>query len=472
MAPVGRAVTDRITLLSGRFKHLAALGALALIAFVSLTLSTEEWTPIADETAYLNAAYNLVHHGTVSTRGDVRPVSPTADREPGYPVFIAAIMLLDPGLGKFTPACNAPPDPKCAPYYRSLQYANSFLIVLTGILLFSTVRIVTGRYPPAYIAALLIFLNVEANEMRQEMLSDYLALAITTGAMLCFAFAFVRRRRVGWLLAGLALAALSLTKAVFFYFTVPLLIAATAVSLIGWRGLGRKTAVGLVLITIGYAPPVGAWMARNIAEFDTFVITEGRGGLALSAREIFNDMTPGEYAIAFLWWTRAMGDNLVRTHFPLSSYRRFQEHAKDGFYNFGHARYSRLVALEMRKPGVTSGQATTAVDREFIRKILTNLPVHLLTTLPVFYRGIWVDEFIVLTLPALLWLIWVSLRRREPLVLALLAPGVFSLLFYALVSINIPRYQLTALPALAFAGGIAGALLIERWRRRKGRTRA
>ena len=204
--------------LSVRFRHVAVLGALAFIAFVSLAFSTREWTPLADETQYLNAAYNLVHHGIVSTRGDVRPVPPTAKREPGYPVFVAAIMLVDPGLKKFTPACNVPPDPKCAPYYRSLQYANSALIVLTGVLLFITVLIVTGRYPPAYIAALLVFLNVEANEMRQEILSDYLAMTITAGAMLCFTFAFVRHRRVGWLLTGLALAALSLTKAVYLYF--------------------------------------------------------------------------------------------------------------------------------------------------------------------------------------------------------------------------------------------------------------
>ena len=194
------------------------LGALAFIAFVSLAFSTREWTPVFDETEYLNAAYNLIHHGIVSTRGDVRPVPPTAKREPGYPVFVAAIMLVDPGLKKFTPACNVPPDPKCAPYDRSLQFANSALIVLTGVLLFITVLIVTGRYPPAYIAALLIFLNVEANEMRQEILSDYLAMTITAGAMLCFTFAFVRHRRVGWLLTGLALAALSLTKAVYLYF--------------------------------------------------------------------------------------------------------------------------------------------------------------------------------------------------------------------------------------------------------------
>ncbi len=118
-----------------------------------------------------------------------------------------------------------------------------------------------------------------------------------------------------------------------------------------------------------------------------------------------------------------MGDNLVRTHFPPSSYRRFHLYAKDGFYVYSHERYSRMAAEEMRKPGVTSAQATSAVDRQFIRKILANIPVHLLTTLLVFYRGIWIDEFIVLTLPALLWLIWVSVGRRDYLVLALLAPG-------------------------------------------------
>ena len=459
-----------IVALSGRFRHVAILGAIALIAFVSLAFSTREWTPIADETQYLNAGYNLVHHGIVSTQGPGGPVAPTATREPGYPVFIAAIMLLDPGLGKFTPACNAPPDPKCAPYYRGLQYANSFLIVLTGILLFITVRIVTGRYPPAYIAALLIFLNVEANEMRQEILSDYFAMAITAGVMVFLALALVRHWRGGWLLVGLALAALSLTKAVFLYFALPMLAIALGVLLVRWRKLTRTSLISLALITAGYAAPVGAWMLRNAVEVDSFVITDSRRGFALSEREIFNSMTPGEYGIAFLWWTRAMGDNLVRTHFPPQSYRRFNLAAKDGFYNRSNERYSEMVAEEMRKPGVTYRKARATVDQIFIRKILTNLPVHLLTTLPLFYHGIWIDEFIVLTLPALVWLIWVSLRRRDTLVLALLAPGIFSLLFYALFSLNIPRYQLTALPALALAGGIAGALLIERWRRRKGRT--
>ena len=120
-AGTGGALTQWITAVSGRFKHAVGLSALALIAFLVLALSTREWTPIADETQYLNAAYNLVHHGVLSPSVAGPPLTPSARREPGYPVFIATVMLLDPGLGKFTPACNAPPDPKCAPYDRSLQ---------------------------------------------------------------------------------------------------------------------------------------------------------------------------------------------------------------------------------------------------------------------------------------------------------------------------------------------------------------
>ena len=49
-------MTQWITAVSGRFKHAVGLSALALIAFLVLALSTREWTPIADETHYLNAA--------------------------------------------------------------------------------------------------------------------------------------------------------------------------------------------------------------------------------------------------------------------------------------------------------------------------------------------------------------------------------------------------------------------------------
>ena len=83
---------------------MAGLSALALVTFLSLALSTQESTPVFDETEYLNAAYNLIHHGIVSTDGPGGPVAPTAKREPGYPAFIAAVLLTStdgPGLVGF-----------------------------------------------------------------------------------------------------------------------------------------------------------------------------------------------------------------------------------------------------------------------------------------------------------------------------------------------------------------------------------
>lgn len=83
-------------------------------------------------------------------------------------------------------------------------------------------------------------------------------------------------------------------------------------------------------------------------------------------------------------------------------------------------------------------------------------------TLPVFYRGIWIDEFILLGLPALAWM-WIGALRRGHLLLALLLSiGFFNLLFYPLVSLNIPRYQMTAVPVIALAVGVLVARLHRR----------
>ncbi len=60
-------MTHWITAESGRFKHAAGLSAFALVAFLVLALSTREWTPIADETQYLNAACSGHHRGLHDT---------------------------------------------------------------------------------------------------------------------------------------------------------------------------------------------------------------------------------------------------------------------------------------------------------------------------------------------------------------------------------------------------------------------
>jgi predicted membrane-bound mannosyltransferase len=97
--------------------------------------------------------------------------------------------------------------------------------------------------------------------------------------------------------------------------------------------------------------------------------------------------------------------------------------------------------------------------------LLLERPIaYVLSTVPVLWRGVWIDEFIVISLPALIWLLFLAIRSKELHAWAALSPGVFSLVFYALVSLNIPRYQVTAIPALAIAFGIGIASGVRSWR--------
>jgi hypothetical protein len=59
------------------------------------------------------------------------------------------------------------------------------------------------------------------------------------------------------------------------------------------------------------------------------------------------------------------------------------------------------------------------------------------------------------------------MRERDGLRLLLLSTGVFNLLFYAFVSLNIPRYQMTAMPAVGFAVACAAKTVMERRAQRR-----
>ncbi|MEL0113093.1 MAG: hypothetical protein VW835_15285, partial [Rickettsiales bacterium] len=83
-----------------------------------------------------------------------------------------------------------------------------------------------------------------------------------------------------------------------------------------------------------------------------------------------------------------------------------------------------------------------------------------MTTLPVIYRGIWADEFALFSFPLLIACLWISVKQRRWDIVLVLSPGLFNLIFYALISYNIPRYQTTAAPdlSLALAVGVMALL--------------
>ena len=78
----------------------------------------------------------------------------------------------------------------------------------------------------------------------------------------------------------------------------------------------------------------------------------------------------------------------------------------------------------------------------------------------VIYRGLMFDTFFWLGIPALCWAVLHLFKGRHRGHLLSLSPGIRSLLVYPAISLNVPRYQFTAMVAIAAAVGLASA----RWR--------
>ena len=423
-----------------------------------------------DASEYLSIAHNLVTQGVFSQKQLLEEPVPGLGREPGYPLVLALLMKLDPGFARYTPGCTLG-ERRCNDIYVVPQWANAFFVALAGALVVLTCRLFPGGLFAGWACGCHIWLNFEAYDGLFYLMSDYLAMLLVALTVYLGVRTWQAGRNLGWIGFGAAAAALTLTKAIFLYLALPL-AALCLVVLAVWRK-ERKRLLAMLLLSGGvYAALVGGWMLRNHEVGETFSITVSRGGVALSIRAGFNDVTREEYLASFVYWTRGFGNDLAKSLFGEAALHRLSEQRADGFLRANtHAYHERVIALRQEE-GLSQPEAEAEIDRQLRAEILGNLPLHLVTTLPLLYRGIWLDEFVVLSLPALLALCFWALRRRAWLVLLALSPGLFSLVFYPLFTLPITRYQMTTLPILALATGWLVARAFDAIRRaRDARSR-
>lgn len=421
-----------------------------------------------DTPAYLAAAHNLARHGVFSEVIAPKP-SPHVGREPGYALFLAALISSGTSLGNFDPACIQAAAACDRAIFRDAQYANVALALSAALLLCLTAWRITGWIWSGVIAFAYLMLNAQAFSWRHYLVSDYLAIWLV---------ALVAATTVFWLkgkqrplpaaATGLALAALILTKAIYLYL-LPLI--ALAWLIFRGRSVGGPAAslprwTGLAFITA--ALPVLAWMLRNYLAVGEFVLTDSRSGIALSTREVFNHMGFKENIAAFVFWTRGFGDGLAMHLFEPYIWQPFQLDWPGGYYDLGQHRYMPWVERVVAERGLSDAEARRIVDGILLRAYADQPFGYLLSYPAVFYRGIWIDEFIVVGLPALFTALMMALRRRELAMIGVLLPGLFNLAFYPAISLNIPRYQLTALPAIALAVAWLTYVYIRHQRQTRG----
>ncbi len=441
---------------------LAVLLLATLVLLLQLTV-LRPWNPAADEVEYLTAGRNLATTGSFLGRPPEAADQP--GREPLYSALIALVMRLDPGLDANAERCiGRQGDASCPPIYRSLAWANVLLGALTALFAFASVRLLAGGRLASLAAGVYVALNFHVMKELNHVESDYLAMALAGALAFCLALAWRRPAALGrWLAAGAVLGLLALTKASFLVYAV--LLGVGGLVRLMWRR--DRLAVGCVVASLVAGLCIGGWVVRNQVMFGRLAFTDGRGGIALSTREMLDHMTGPEYAASFLWWTRGFGGGLAKRLFAEKDWHRHEWYVPDGFYLQGQVdRYEARVSRLMQQRGLARPAAEAAVPGVVLGEIAADLPRYGATLLPVFYRGLWFDEFVVLGFPAFLWLSWQAIRRGRGGWLLAASPTLFCLLFYPAASLNVPRYQLPALTGFAVAGGLAVAALVAWWRRR------
>jgi hypothetical protein len=111
------------------------LAMLILSIGISSATSKAPHVDSGDAPDYLTTAYHIAHDHVFARDATASAVPPGIGREPGYPSFLAALMLTDPELKEFRPECARDATSCDMALFRSASLANLALVELSGLLL-------------------------------------------------------------------------------------------------------------------------------------------------------------------------------------------------------------------------------------------------------------------------------------------------------------------------------------------------
>ncbi len=416
-----------------------------------------------DSREYLAAAYHIAHGQGFSIAQNPDTAEPLdAYRAPAYPAFLSLFILADPGLRHdrfdWLFASPVPMDQAHAPAgIVAVKWVQSGLLLLAALMAMSLARALTGSKGWGYAALILVslhpFLTKFAHRFYTEMLAAFLVTLFAWLLHRCL----TRRKWTDFILAGLCLGALTLTKAQWLY-VGPFCLA--WVAFMAWRrpeARGRLLAGGLVLALCA-AALITPWKMRNQQLFGRALLTEG-GGVALDFRSRYATMSAKETLASFLYWSHAsFAEDLLDAWFEPEDWAGLDR--EEGYYRQAMQRHHDLTvehgALEADRL-----QFKEAADR-----ILSHPGRYLMTLPALTYRGM-VDGNISLFNLAFYVLFFVGLaalvRRRDWEGVGALWPFLGLFLFNSLVTHNLDRFNGTG-TALLLVGAMLG---VQAWRNQR-----
>ncbi|MPZ19732.1 MAG: hypothetical protein GEV06_17700 [Luteitalea sp.] len=408
-----------------------------LLFFSSIKVDAEPFA--ADGLENMTAVYNLLKHSTFSTEPyyvywlnphhSEAAVRPNMYREP-VPIAVAAVAAAVFGDEELSTLPLSRFNSKGSRFVRIVKIVNCLWLALSLVLVYYSLLFFTGNHYLSLAASLFPGVYVVSSGSMDEsvnwFMSEVQGGALILASSLCLARAVQDQRKASFALAGLSLGLASLTKSILL-FAYPLILLSLGGYAVAAR-LGRASIPGLAVFSAVFLAVVGPWMARNYAHFDRWAIAS-RGGVALYARSVVNDIANGKLHAALYWYSPDMLRPAVGKAAGISDddfgingrYEMINRDHRVGVDNekiwdgdpsstrsyFGDifAEYRRRLLVVNQRGG--EDDPVTVVDAQLYDRarntILGDLVDHVKAT-PLFaYRGMWNDVLP----PVMMLLVWI-----------------------------------------------------------------
>lgn len=449
---------------------LVLVTAIAAVFTVFLNARLTDAPNTGDAVWNLRAAYNCAYRGVFSFGRDVVILKPSDYREPLPIITLAAYIRLHPELSQdLTLEKLNQGSQLVALKQHNVIWAFLCLVGVASVALMAVRPPLVGMIAAIPALSLTYLLFLQQDEVINRTLTELEAATL----LIWCSFALIRALQTGrsaWFaVAGALLGALALTKAMFLYVGLGLVVALLVIYLARpvWGRWRTVVLMALMLVSMGVV--VMPWMVRNALEFGSFEIAQ-RGGLMLIMRAYFDKMNNIEYRGAFYKFTpflkTQIGDSLGFSPSDLEIGGRLQRlnlHNPTSFYQEGRRERARL-----REYFVADGEehfdnlADSELQREALSLILRDPMQHIKTSALLMWRGMWsmgdrgtLNIWSILINAVAFAVIWVMaltgvLRQNAVMIgIGLLPTG--SILFLALTTEFIPRYSAPMVPSLIIA---------------------
>ncbi|APH71462.1 hypothetical protein [Aquibium oceanicum] len=456
-----------------------AVLAFVAICIVSLILANRGVTEDkigTDGLQNYRAAYHLISKGVFAI--DAQGSIPSMTREPLPGFLLAGYLLL-----AFDDAESANPEKVngTAEVVEVKRFNLIWPVLAAGFCFVGGWQLTGSRAAALASAAIggvaLASWDFGLNSMYTEAMAGVLMLASSSAA-----FWMVRIRSVLSAIAfGLAFGLLALTKAIaatVFLAALPLAVGLTWWASGDWRQAGKVLAAAFV----AYAFIVGPWLVRNVAHFGEPSIAM-RGSRVLLYRSMLNEMPAETYRASFYVWAPREIRPALGALFGFSN-ADMQKGGAGAALNRGPSDFMAedREAERLGRPDLATSYLwkMRAEHRVLVQKIReeegASVPVarilaedrmksqaaamirahpvnHLTAMVPLFWRGLWIENAIVwwlgpimvLALPGLFLL--GAVRRRPDVLAFTLAPmGVMGA--YLVGTHNLPRYVEPLMPVM------------------------